>query len=61
MTQWETVKENYRRLDEADKILFWVHYAVAPALMITAAAVAFGWTPTLLFCIGGLLWKASEP
>lgn len=66
MTKWEETKASwgklrqiYSGLDGADRILFWVHFLVAPALMGWAFCYTFG-LPGLVFMIGALLWIASD-
>jgi hypothetical protein len=53
------IRAGYRKLDGADKILFWVHFAVAPALMIGATFSIFGWA-AICFWSGLFLFLGSR-
>lgn len=55
------LRDGYKNLDGADKILFWVHIVVAPILMVGAAAYALGLGPAVVFTFGLTLWLASKP
>jgi hypothetical protein len=56
---FEDFKVSYRKMDGADKILFWVHFTVAPALMLGAIIYVFGWSAIVL-AFGWLLWLGSR-
>jgi hypothetical protein len=57
---FERLKKNYRSLDGADRSLFWVHFVVAPVIILTGLIAAFGWAPVTLVVIGFLMWVGSE-
>jgi uncharacterized membrane protein len=57
--KYARTRDNYRLLDDADKILFWIHFALAPFAMVASTVLAFGW-PAVTFWIGAFLWKGSD-
>lgn len=56
----KTIREGYRSLSADNKIMFWIHFAVAPSMMVGAAIYVVGWGPVAVFAIGFALWKGSE-
>lgn len=57
---FKRLKTLYSGLEGDDKILFWVHFTVAPAFMIGSVAYICGWGPTIVFGLGFLLWQGSK-
>ncbi len=57
---FEKLREGYLGLDPKDRILFWIHFAVALPIMMGAVVWAFGIGPVSLFALGYLLWIGSN-
>ena len=58
-TTWAEIKKGYAAMSADDKAMFWVHFAVAPALMVGSLLAVFGW-PVLVFILGVLMWMGSD-
>ena len=54
--KYDRLRGYYGELDDADKILFWAKFAVAPVLIFGSTVAAFGW-PAVGFWMGVFLWK----
>lgn len=58
---WEKTKKAYAMMSGPDKIQFWVHVAIAPALIAAAVIWAFGFGPAILLALGLLLFLGTAP